>query len=132
MGKLEGVGEDGKTELWEKGGNCDVRDFEIGKGAAFSDDRNFEISKMAACAEDRDFEISKRAGDCDDRNFEISKRAIIFHDLLFYPLFLPLIFLDRELVHGHSLHVLLDDGFHLPFEEVEGVGRDCGEDILMQ
>ena len=146
MGKLEGVGEDGKTELWEKGGNCDVRDFEIGKGAACAvdrdfeisktaasaEDRDFEISKMAASAEDRNFEISKRAGDCDDRNFEISKRALIFHDLLFYPLLRLLIFLDRELVHGHSLHVLLDDGFHLPFEEVEGVGRDCGEDILMQ
>ena len=132
MGKLEGVGEDGKTELWEKGGNYEERDFEIGKGASFSDVRDFEISKMAASAEDRNFEISKAGARDDDRNFEISKRAIIFHDLLFNPLLRPLIFLDRELVHGHSLHVLLDDGFHLPFEEVEGVGRDCGEDILMQ
>ena len=94
----------GKPSYGKMGGDYEERDFEIGKGAAFSDDRNFEISK----------------------------RAIIFHDLLFNPLLRPLIFLDRELVHGHSLHVLLDDGFHLPFEEVEGVGRDCGEDILMQ
>ncbi len=116
----------------EKGGDYEERDFEIGKGASFSDVRDFDISKAAGSADDRNFEILKRAGDCDDRDFEISKRAIIFHDLLFYPLLLLLVFLDRELVHGHSLHVLLDDGFHMPFEEVEGVGRDCGEDILMQ
>ena len=113
----------------EKGGDYEERDFEISKTAACAVDRDFEISKTggdgdvrefdiskaAGSAEDRNFEISKRAGDCDDRNFEISKRALISHDLLFFPLLLPLIFLDRELVHGHSLHVLLDDGFHLPF-----------------
>ncbi len=104
MGKLEGVGEDGKTELWEK--------------AAFSEIRDFEISKARGDGDVREFEISKRAGDGDALIRDTIPRALIFG--------------NHELVHGHSLHVLLDDGFHLPFEEVEGVGRDCGEDILMQ
>ena len=132
MGKLEGVGEDGKTELWEKGGDYEERDFEISKAAACADDRNFEISKARGDGDDRDFEISKARGDGEDRDFEISKRAGDYDALICDTIPLALIFGNHELVHGHSLHVLLDDGFHMSFEEVEGVGRDCGEDILMQ